>query len=170
MKVYVVAMPWQDQRTALQAVVGAAAAHGWELTVASDLVVVPLWARHNYRAYVPSDPLPPCSLLVWLAPTPVPPSAVGVPWVVTTSELPKARWVGVPAAAQGRRQDDDGWPGNVLRVSAPDRFFQGLAEGQGAWPEGGSWTGAVLPGRLCPEAWWSAGGWRVLGVLGVERL
>jgi len=168
MKVYVVAVPWQDQRAALQGVVGAATTHGWDLSVASDLMEVPTWARHNYRKYDPTAPLPPCTLLVWLAPSPLPPSATKVPWVITTDELPKARWTGVPSLAQWQLLEG-GWGGNALRVSAPVQFFQALADGRGGWPEG-TWTGPVLPGRMCPEAWWSPGGWRGCGVLGVERL
>ena len=165
MKVYVVATPWQDQRAALQAVVVAATVHGWDLTVSSDLVVAPAWARHNYHRYDPSAPLPPCALLVWLTPAPVPTTTA---WVVTShNTYPRARWVGTPSAAQWHRTEAVG-TGHVLHAHDPVAFFQALAEGQGAWPEG-AWTGPVLPGRLCPEGWWSPGGWRVLGTHGVER-
>lgn len=166
MKVYVVATPWQDQRAALQAVVGAATAHGWDLSVASDLVTAPAWARHTYHMYDPAAPLPPCALLVWLTPAPVPATPA---WVVTSQDsYPRARWAGTPTAAQWHRTEAVG-AGHVLHVPAPAPFFNALAEGRGAWPEG-QWTGPVLPGRLCPVGWWSPGGWRVLGVQGVERL
>ena len=166
MKVYVVAMPWQDQRATLQAVVVAATVHGWDLTVSSDLVVAPAWARYNYHMYVPTEPLPQCTLLVWLTPLPVPITSA---WVITTHDgYARARWVGTPSVAHWHRTEDAG-SGYVLHVPNPAPFFQALAEGRGDWPEG-TWTGPTLPGRLCPVEWWSPGGWRVLGTHGVERI
>lgn len=165
MKVCVVAVPWQDYRSPLQAVVEVATAQAWDLTVLSDLAVAPTWARRNYRKYDPSEPLPPCSLLIWLHKDPVPPA----PWVITTETLAvRSRWTGTPRSAHWERTLG-AWTGHVLSVAHPDAFFQALRDGQGAWPEG-TWTGPTLPGRLCPVDWWSRGGWKVHGLLGIERV
>lgn len=164
MKALVIAVPWQDHRTVLQAVVETATVHNWDLSVQSDLVAVPLWARKNYAKYDPDAPLPPCALLIWLSTAPLPEA----PWALTVGPLPTARWSGVPTRALWSRTDGE-WKGHVLSLSDPVAFFQALAKGSGAWPDGG-WTGPVLPGRLCPEAWWSRGGWKARGVLGVEQL
>lgn len=163
MKVLVISMPWQDQRSALQAVVETATAHGWDLTVQSDLVAVPLWARRNYAMYDPAVPLPPTDLLIWLSTDPLPEA----PWVVTVGSPPTSTWVGKPAHASWARTDGP-WRGHVFSPTDPVAFFQALTKGRGVWPEG-AWTGPVLPGRLCPVGWWSRGGWNVRGVLGVER-
>jgi len=164
MKALVVAVPWQDHRDVLQAVVETATVHAWSLTVQSDLVAVPLWARRDYTKYDPETPLPPCDLLIWLSQDPLPMA----PWALTVAPLPTARWLGEPGRALWTRTDG-GWKGHVLSPDDPVAFFQALAKGCGAWPEG-TWTGPVLPGRLCPVGWWSRGGWKARGVLGVEQL
>jgi hypothetical protein len=147
----------------LQTVVETATTHAWDLTVQSDLVAVPLWARKNYAKHDPDVPIPPCDLLIWLSHTPLP----EVPWALTVGPLPSARWTGEPARARWNRTDG-GWKGHVLAPTDVMAFFQTLAKGCGTWPAG-TWTGPVLPGRLCPVWWWSRGEWKARGVLGVEK-
>lgn len=162
MKVLVVAVPWQDHRTVLQAVVETANVHAWSLTVQSDLVAVPLWARRDYAKYDPAAPLPSCDLIIWLSSDPIPVA----PWVVSVGHPPSSRWSGIPTRALWKRTDG-GWNGNVLVPTDLAAFFHALAQGTGTWPDG-TWTGPVLPGRLCPLGWWSRGTWRARGILGVE--
>jgi len=164
MKALVVAVPWQNHRDVLHAVVETATVHGWDLTVQSDLVAVPVWARKNYAKYDPAAPLPSCGLLIWLSQDPLP----EVPWALTVGPVPTSRWSGTPARALWSRTDGR-WRGHVLSPDDPVAFFQALAKGHGGWPAG-TWTGPVLPGRLCTVGWWSRGGWKVRGVLGVEHV
>lgn len=168
MKVGVVAFPWQDVRPALQAVVVAAEAHRWVLSVSTDLPEVPGWARHRYRPYDPAAPLDAYDVVVWLAPVPCPP--VRAAWVITTHpDIPASRWTGQPARGGWMLTEGTSMQ-QVLWVPDAAKAFQAWAAGGAAWPEGSAWTGPVLPGRLCPVAWWSDGVWQPRGVVGVERL
>lgn len=162
MKVGVVAVPWEAHRNTLFAVCGWARTWGHTLTVRTDLEQVPTWARYAYARW--PTPLPEVDLVVWLADG-TPPSA---PWVLLdgSAALPAARWAGVPEQGTWERTDGT-WQGHVLAVDGLEAWMQQLCAGRAAWPSA-RWAGPVLPGRVCPAAWWSpAIHVRPAGVLGV---
>jgi hypothetical protein len=164
MKVWVVAMPWQDARLALQAVVSAAKSHNWELTISTNLVEVPSWARYNYFKY-DSEKKVDCSLFIWLSNDPLP--SVDAPWVITSAPIETwGRWKGEPLYHRWEYVGGESEQ-HIFSLDVPAKAFQEWAEGRGAWPAG-RWTGPSLPGRQCPLAWWSSGVWKPRGRLGFE--
>lgn len=163
MKVVVVSL-WQEHRATLQSLVVCGKEHGWDLTVLTELPVIPTWARLNYQQYVPGLHLPPCDLLVWLYAGSLP--ACDCRWVITDQDAPTGRWRGTTPSGPWVRTEGSLCV-NVLSVAEPEKFFSSLRTGHGAWPEG-VWAGDVLPGRLCPVRWWSRGGFKGTSVIGIE--
>jgi len=151
MKIGVVAVPWEAHRNALFSVCAWARTWKHELSVRTDLVNVPAWARSDYARW--PEPLPAVDVLVWMAPGTPPPA----PWVLLEgTEVPpdlQSRWSGRPSEGSWERTDGTA-PGSVLVVEDLEAWMHQLSNGRAAWPPG-HWSGPVLPGRTCPSGWWS---------------
>jgi len=154
----IVAVPWEHARAQLQPVLEHAVRMGWNTTVYTDLVAVPVWVRPYHTPWQDRPENLAVDVLFWLC-TAQP--HWEAEWTFGMMIVPEGRWLGAPGTWRRGGSCTEKCTGNILCVPSMEDMLATWSTGNARWPPGAHWAGSVLPGRTLP-AWlvWK-GAWNV---------